>query len=97
MRCFSRRRPKCQIDHPLHEPQDGVDFEKGSHALARRLNLTTEWWSINSVLDRTAGPCHPPGYYAHDAFYRCRHVRIALLEAAEEAEQAATEPTGEAA
>src|SRR5262249_26924870 len=81
-------------------PQRGPDFEEGSRELARRLNLTSEWWSINSVLDRSAGPCHPPGYYAYNAFYRCRDVRNALLEAAEEAAQGlgvAMEPTGDAA
>ena len=25
--------------------------------------------------------CHPPGYFAHEAWFRCRAVREALLEA----------------
>ena len=25
--------------------------------------------------------CHPPGYFAHDAWFRCRAMRQALLEA----------------
>jgi hypothetical protein len=59
------------------------EFKRRSRELARRLNLHDEWFfSRTDVLDRTRGPCHPPGYVAHDAWFRCRAVRLQLLEAA---------------
>jgi hypothetical protein len=56
-------------------------YQDDVHELMRRLNLVDEYWMMQSPLDRHAGPCHPPGYCAHDAWYRCRAVREALLEA----------------
>src|SRR5262245_55964509 len=56
-------------------------FKDGEHELARRLGLTSEYWTMNSVLDRKHS-CHPPGYAAHTDWHRCREVRMALLEAA---------------
>jgi hypothetical protein len=56
-------------------------FKDGEHELVRRLNLTNEYWTMNSVLDRKPS-CHPPGYAAHTDWHRCREVRLALLEAA---------------
>jgi hypothetical protein len=53
--------------------------------LAGKLDLMDEYWSGNSVLDRTAGPCHPPGYFAHQAWFTCRRVREQLLAAVQEA------------
>src|SRR5262249_52346427 len=61
-------------------PKRGQAFEDGARELARRLGLTSEWWTGNSVLDR--GPrCHPDGYIANSDHARCREVRLALLDA----------------
>jgi hypothetical protein len=50
-------------------------------ALMYQLNLSDEYWWMNSVLDRSRGPCHGPEYFAHHGWYRCREVREALLQA----------------
>jgi hypothetical protein len=59
--------------------QDSEEFREASHELARMLGLVDEWWTVNHVNDRSAGPCHPPGYVANDDWHRCREVRKALL------------------
>jgi hypothetical protein len=52
----------------------------GSKRLAGLLGLSSEWWAMQNVHDLRARPCHPPEYFAHDAWFRCRAVREALLE-----------------
>jgi hypothetical protein len=52
------------------------------HELARRLGLTDEWWTMNTVLDRSRRPCHPRGYAAYTNWFRVRRVREALLRMA---------------
>jgi hypothetical protein len=54
-------------------------FSDEAYELARMLGLVSEYWAGCTPLDRSARPCHPQGYYAHDAFYRCRRIREALL------------------
>jgi hypothetical protein len=61
--------------------RDDPDFKATSLALARRLDLTDEWWMMKHVNDRSRGPCHPVGYAARDAWYKCREVRHQLLAA----------------
>lgn len=56
------------------------EWQAGSKRLAGLLGLTSEWWAMCHVHDRSAGPCWPDGYYARDAWFRCRAVREALLE-----------------
>jgi hypothetical protein len=56
-------------------------FSEGAHELARRLDLTTEYWTGNTPLDRD-GPCHPSGYIANRDWETCRRVRERLLQAA---------------
>jgi hypothetical protein len=62
-------------------PEQREAYSDGSRELARLLGMTDEWWGGNSVLDRSRGPCHPPGYGAYDDWFRCRVVREQLLEA----------------
>jgi hypothetical protein len=57
------------------------DFKAKHRKLAQQLDLVSEYWTINSVLDRSAGPCHPPGYVAHQDWFTCRRVRTELLAA----------------
>jgi hypothetical protein len=63
------------------EDRDSEEFRQRSHDLARLLGLVAEWWTINSVLDRSDGPHHPASYLAHADWHRCREVRTALLQA----------------
>jgi hypothetical protein len=49
--------------------------------LCELLGLEDEYWSGEDVLCRDKRPCHPPGYLAYDAFFKCRAIRLALLEA----------------
>jgi hypothetical protein len=48
--------------------------------------VSSEWWTVNSVLDRSEGPCHPPAYIGREDFFRYRTVRAALLAALERRE-----------
>jgi hypothetical protein len=59
----------------------GHAFREETHELMRKLGLVDEYWTANSVLDRSSGPCHPKGYIARDHWYRCRAVRAQLLAA----------------
>ena len=49
-----------------------------AHDLARLLNLVPQWWTGNSVLDRSVEPCHPQGYIAREDWFHCHVVRLAL-------------------
>jgi hypothetical protein len=49
--------------------------------LMRLLGLGSAFWTSNSVLDRSPGPCHPEGYLANEDWHRCRAARRALLAA----------------
>ena len=60
-------------------PRRGRPFTDGSRELARMLGLVSEWWTGNCVNDRRPKPLHPPGYAAHQDWFRCRQVREALL------------------
>jgi hypothetical protein len=66
---------------PLHQ-RDTNEFKVGERRLARLLGLTDEFWTMNSVLDRSARPCHPPPHVAWNHWHRCRAAREVLLEAA---------------
>jgi hypothetical protein len=60
-------------------------FRDKSLRLARMLGLATEWWcSVTDVNERGPGPVHPEGYVAREAWFRCRAVRIQLLQAVRE-------------
>jgi hypothetical protein len=56
------------------------EFRDREHQLARLLGLTSEFWTGNSVLDRSKAPCHPEGYITNDDWRTCRSVRKALLQ-----------------
>ena len=62
-------------------PRRDPAFSDESRELARRLDLISEWWTGNSVLDRSARTCRPPEYIASRDWHTCRRVREALLEA----------------
>jgi hypothetical protein len=61
--------------------QRGERYREGSKRLAILLDLSDEWWAMTHVNDRSPSPCHPLGYFAHDAWFRCRIVRAQLLAA----------------
>jgi hypothetical protein len=66
---------------PMHQ-RETDEFKAGARRLARLLGLIDEFWSANSVLDRSASPCHPPPQIAWHHWHGCRAVREVLLEAA---------------
>jgi hypothetical protein len=76
---------------PSFDPETVALFQKLDHQkrpdrgeereLMRRLSLTTEFWGGQTVLDKDAGPCHPPELAAHGYWFRCREVREQLLAA----------------
>jgi hypothetical protein len=70
-----------RLEHMPPSTRSGPEFKVGERMLARKLNLVDEWWLGSSVLDRSLGPCYPPGHFAHKDWYRVRAVRCALLEA----------------
>jgi hypothetical protein len=59
-------------------------FKDQEHELARRLHLVDEWWTCNSVTDKSFGPCHPEGCIARQDWFRCRAIRLALLQTVKE-------------
>jgi hypothetical protein len=69
----------------LERRPDGYrPYTEASRRLAAMLGLVDEWIVSCHVNDRSSAPCHPPGYLAHDAWFRCRAVRIQLLRAVRE-------------
>jgi hypothetical protein len=67
-------------------------FKDGSRELARLLGLVEQWWAGQHVHNRSSEPCHPEGHFAHDAWFRCRAVRVALLAATRERRAAPRAP-----
>jgi hypothetical protein len=60
----------------------GEPYTEKSKRLANLLDLSDEWWRMQHVNDRSREPCHPEGYAAYEDWYRCRAIRVLLLEAA---------------
>ena len=75
-------------------PGGHLPYSPDSLRLARLLGLVSEWLTSCHVNDRSERPCHPPGYCAHDAFWRVLEVRQALLAVCA---QRAGEPKAETA
>ena len=74
-----------ELERARQNPRTDPKLQDKSRQLARMLGLLDEWvCSVCDVHDRSAGPCHPPGYVAHEAWFKVRRVRLALLAAAEE-------------
>ena len=69
------------LEQTPRSQRDSKAFKDGQHELMRLLGLTSEFWTINSVLDRSRGPAYPPGMRAYDDWHTCRAVREQLLEA----------------
>ena len=61
--------------------RDGDAFKASERELAGRLGLASEWWTVNSVLDKSRAPCRPPEYQATRDWHVCREVRRQLLAA----------------
>jgi hypothetical protein len=55
------------------------DDEK--HLMCHMLDLGDEFWMMQSPLDRSRQPCHPPHCAAFSAWHLCHTVREQLLEA----------------
>jgi hypothetical protein len=72
----------AELEQTPARKRRGDQFKAVEHELARKLNLVSEWWTCNSVLDTSRSPCHPSGYIANAHWHRVRRVREALLAAA---------------
>lgn len=64
---------------PAHR-RHSREFKDKEHELARRLHLIDEFWSGNGVTNKSSGPCHPQGNIARQDWFRCRAIRLALLQ-----------------
>ena len=56
-------------------------FKNAEHELMRRLGLVSEFWTSNSVLDRSKRPPWPDHLIAFKDWHRVREIRLQLLEA----------------
>lgn len=74
-----------ELERRRKNPRTDPKFREKSRQLARMVGLLDEWvCSVCDVNDRSAGPCHPPEYVTHAAWFKVRRMRLALLAAAEE-------------
>jgi hypothetical protein len=74
--------------------RSGEDLRDQERELAEKLDLADEFWTTNSVLDRSAAPCWPPWLVAYGDWHRCRAIRLQLLAAAREAGRQMSQLTG---
>jgi hypothetical protein len=56
----------AELDSAPVSRRRSQEFKDKSRELAQILNLFDEYWTINSVLDTSAEPCHPRGYVARE-------------------------------
>jgi hypothetical protein len=90
---FSRNRPFSnqaltlfvELERMPRRNRNAQLFKDKERKLARMLNLVSEWWTCNSVLDDSDAPCWPPHLVAHQDWHKVRAVREALLERAKAA------------
>ena len=64
--------------------RDGDAFKASERELAGRLGLASEWWTVNSVLDKSCArvSCHqPPEWQATRDWHVCRRCAAQLLAA----------------
>lgn len=71
----------AELDRVPARRRHGQDFKDKGHELARLLGLVDEYWTINSVLDRSTEPHHPAWCVAYRDWHHCRTVRRELLQA----------------
>ena len=62
-----------------HSPKRGERFRIRERELMYQLNLIHEWWTGDSVLDRSATCAYEPHYIAFHHWHTCRRVRLELL------------------
>ena len=90
---FSRNRPFsnqalilfAELERMPRRNRNAQLFKDKERELARMLNLVSEWWTCNSVLDNSDAPCWPPHLVAHADWHRVRAVRKELLARARKA------------
>jgi hypothetical protein len=68
----------AKLEHQRPSQRDRDEERELMYALG----LSDEYWTMQSPLDRSRRPCHPPGYVAHEDWHTCRRVREALLATA---------------
>jgi len=71
----------AELEATPRQRRSSRTFKNAEHELARRLNLTAEWWACCSVLDRSERPPWPPHLVAFQDWHKVRGVREELLKA----------------
>jgi hypothetical protein len=64
-----------------HGPKRGERFRVRERELMYQLNLVHEWWTGDSVLDRSPACAYEPQYISFHHWHTCRQVRLRLLAA----------------
>jgi hypothetical protein len=64
------------------QPRKRWAYTDEARQLARMLGPIDEWWTGNTPLDKSRGPCHPPWCVAYTDWHRCRAVRRRMIAAA---------------
>jgi hypothetical protein len=68
-----------ELDGAPARAREAPAFKAKARQLACELGLVSEFWTVNSVLDRSHAPCWPPWVVAFHDWHRCRGVRERLL------------------
>jgi hypothetical protein len=64
-----------------HGPKRSEKFRVRERELMYQLNLIHEWWTGDSVLDRSGACAYSPQYISYYHWHTCRRVRLQLLAA----------------
>jgi hypothetical protein len=70
-----------ELENTPRRQRDSKAFKDGEHELARKLDLVSEYWTVNSVLDTVDKPPWPTPYVAREHWFKCRAIRKQLLAA----------------
>jgi hypothetical protein len=72
----------ARLDATPARQRNGDEFREGEKRLmCKLLDLVSEFWMMQSPLDRSRRPCHPPTVCAFEAWHTCRSYREEMLAA----------------
>jgi hypothetical protein len=74
-----------RLDRVPESRRDRREYQDGVHQLMRLLGLTDQYWHMQSPLDRSREPHHPPWCVAFESWHTCRAWRAELLAEIEDA------------
>jgi hypothetical protein len=70
-----------ELEHSPRGARRSEEFKVKEQRLHQLLGIDPSWITGVSILDRSAGPCWPPGYCSYELWFEVRAVRKALLAA----------------